>query len=173
MQLRFRAVLLSYLGISDHAVEMGEQALSMARTLDVASYELAALNSLAFVQTRAGQHKQAVDLCVRQVQLCQELGDSYREAIARAVLGDALCGLGRVEEAVSSWLSAATLFQGTHAHRFYALCQLRIGQAYEAMKLVPEAVTCLEESVVVFRRLRIVPKIEEAQATLERCRAAC
>lgn len=172
MNMRLRSNALAFLGDADGAVEVSEQALVIASELKAVTYELAALHNLAFAFTRAGRHQRAIDPCARQIQLSKELGDVRREAQARAVLGDAYFGLGQPDKAVGSWLAAEALFRDCHAHRYYAVCLLRLGGAYEAMDRFQEAVTCLEESLLVFRRLRIAGKAAEALEALDRCRGA-
>ena len=143
MNLRLQGNALACLGSPARAVAVSEQALSMARSLGAVPYELAALNTLASTCTRAEQHQRVIDVCMRQIRLSKGLGDVHSEALAYAVLGDALRGLSQVEQAIRSWLSAAALFRECHAHRYYAICLLRLGNAYEALSLFREAVTSL------------------------------
>lgn len=173
MNLRLRANTLARQGSTAHAVVVGEQALALANALGETTYELAALHNLALACTCAGQHQRAVDLCNRQIQLSKLLRDARREAVARAVLGDAFLGLGQFEKAVTSWRSAIAHFRDSQAHRFHATCLLRLGKLYEYMKLYPEAMNCLEEGLLLFRQLRVSHRADEARDALDRCRASC
>lgn len=171
MNLRLQSTVLTYQGSSERAVRTSEQAVAIAVTFDVAAYELAALHTLAFVCTRAGQYRRAADVCMRQIALSRELGESRREALARAVLGDAYQGLGLMHEAIDSWLAATPVFRDHHAHRYLALCLLRLGNTYLEVGNVRDAVACLEESLSIFEQLRLPSFAKRSQDTLERLRA--
>jgi len=56
-----------------------------------------------------------------------------------------------------------------HAHRYHALSLLKLGHAYEGMGRYPEAISYLEQSMAMFRQLRLPRKVSEAQQALDRC----
>ena len=119
---------------SDRAVKTCERALDIAVSPGTPSYELATLHTLAFACTLLGLHRRAVDACMRQIAFSRDLGDPRREAMARAVLGDAYQGLGQPHRAVDSWLSAAPVFRAHYAvPPHYALCLLRLANTYQEM----------------------------------------
>ncbi|HEX6524352.1 MAG TPA: tetratricopeptide repeat protein [Streptosporangiaceae bacterium] len=172
MNLRLQSTTLALSGSPQRGVHVGERALAISSRLGVVAYELAALHSLAFACTLAGQHRRALDLCSRQIVLSKDIGDKRREAQARGVLGDAYRGLGELEKAVDSWLSALPLFRSQHAYRHAALCLQRLAGAYEEMTRYPEALASLEESLLIFQRLRLPGKVGQVQDALARCRMA-
>lgn len=170
MNLRLKSTVLTF-GDTDWAVRVSEHAVAIALTLGVSSYELAALYTLSFACTRAGLYQRAVNVCLRQIALSQDLGDLRMEAMARAVLGDAHQGLGHLNEAIDSWLSASRVFRAHHAYRHYAICLLRLGTAYGEMGNSRDALACLEESLPIFERLQVPYLVEQAQDALERLRS--
>jgi len=172
MNLRLQSTALALGGSPHRGVDIGEHALAISTRLGVVAYELATLHNLAFACTLAGQHRRALDLCARQLVLNRDIGDKRREAQARGVLGDAYRGLGQPEKAVDSWLSALPLFRSQHAYRHLALCLQRLAGAYEEMTRYPEALASLEESLLIFQRLRLPRKVDQVQDALARCRMA-
>jgi tetratricopeptide (TPR) repeat protein len=169
LNLRLLGNALAWLGAGDRAVSASESALTIAADLGSDSYELAALQSLAFTCTLGGQHERAVTLCLRGIELSQGLGDVCTEALLRGSLGDAFHGLGRYEEAVGSLLRALPVFRSHSSRRFHGVCLLKLGYAYQAMGS-PEAVGYIEQSLGIFRQLRLLRRVEQAEHALDRCR---
>jgi tetratricopeptide (TPR) repeat protein len=171
MNLRELGNALAWLGDRDRAVGASESALAIAVELGVPSYENAALHSLALTYTLTGWHDRAVAVCLQRIELSKSLGDIRGVAVSLGILGDAYQGLGRYQESASSLLRALPIFRDYHADRHHAVCLLKLGYACEAMGS-PEAIDYLEESMQIFRRLRLPCKAEEAQRALDQCRAA-
>jgi tetratricopeptide (TPR) repeat protein len=169
MSLGNVGIALAQLGENDQAVQAGESALAMASALGVASYELEALLSLAYTCTLTGRHERAVTLCLRGIEMSRKLGDICGESVARGILGDAYHGLGDYQQAATSLLRALPVFRDHSARHFQAVCLLKLGYAYEAMGS-PEAIGYLEESLQIFRRLRLPGKADRAQQALNRCK---
>ena len=107
---------------------------------------------------------------MRQISLSRDLGDLRMEAVALALLGDAYRGLGHLDRALDSWLSAAPVFQAHHARRHYATCQLRLGNVYEELGKPLDALACLDESLRIFEQLHVPYLAKQAQDALERLR---
>jgi tetratricopeptide (TPR) repeat protein len=169
MNLCALGTALAWLGKNDEAVRASESALAIANSLGVASYELEALLVLAFIYTLTGQHEPAIAGCLRAIEQARALGDISGEGLARGVLGDAYHGLGRYQEAAASLQRALPIFRDHSARHFQAVCLLKLGYAYEAMGS-PEAIGYLEESLQIFRELRLHSKADRAQLALSRCK---
>ncbi len=171
MNLRALGDAFAELGKGSEAVAVSDRALAIATGLGP-TYELAALHNVALASTLSGQYERAVAVCMRRIELSQRLGDIRGVAISRAVLGDAYQGLGMYEEAIASFVQATPTFQDHHAQRHHALCLLKLGYAHEGLERYPEAVSYLEANLPIFRRLRLLHKVAEAQRALDRSRAA-
>ena len=101
----------------DLAVESFERVLELAgRTVDV-EMEIAGLNNLALTHGRSGHHARSLDLLERALPLCRKVGDRHHEAALLSNQGDALFGLGRVDEAMVSVKASAEIMTeiGSHA----------------------------------------------------------
>jgi tetratricopeptide (TPR) repeat protein len=161
---------LAWLGEFEQAVTISEQALAIATSLATLACEIVALINLASVYVFAEAHQCAIAACVRATQTSRELGDTYSEALATGVLGDAYQALGRYQEAADSLLRALPVFRAHADRRFHGVCLLKLGYAYEAMGS-PEAVGYLEESLRTFTELQMTHKADQARIALARCTA--
>jgi tetratricopeptide (TPR) repeat protein len=171
LNLRLLGVTLVWGGRRGRSVRACERAVAIAGRLG-GPFELAALHNLAFACTLTGQYDRAVTVCLRQIELSNQLGDVRREALSRGVLADAYYGLGKYDLAVESLLRALPVFHDHGTHRHHALCLVKLGYAYEQMAAYPLAIGYLRESVTRFRELRLASQTEQAQQALDRCRAA-
>jgi tetratricopeptide (TPR) repeat protein/DNA-binding XRE family transcriptional regulator len=160
---------LAHVGKAEEAIATGQAALAIASGLGAPAYELESLLALAGACTVTGRHEQAVPLCQRAIEVASKLGDHCHKAIAHGKLGDAYHGLGRYDDAVRSLLWALPVFRSHRSRRFHAVCLLKLGYAYEAMGS-PEATGYLEESLQIFRQLRLPRKADLAQQALNRCK---
>jgi hypothetical protein len=76
----------------------------------------------------------------------------------------------RVVLAMLALAEGLPVFRTHHAYRHYAVCLLRLGNAYEEIGNSKDAFDSLEESLPIFERLQL-PKYEKlAQDALERLR---
>jgi DNA-binding SARP family transcriptional activator/tetratricopeptide (TPR) repeat protein len=172
VNLQLLAIALAWTGDADAAIAAGKHAIAIARALQALECELAALHTLAHIYWLAGRSEQATWACLQAIQLSRRLGDACGEAMALGYLGDAYRELGWYEESAGCLLRALPVFANTSKRRFQALCLLKLGYSYAAMGCIPEAIAHIEDSIIMFRQLRIPAKIDEAQAALDRCRAA-
>jgi tetratricopeptide (TPR) repeat protein len=108
---------------------------------------------------------------LRALELSEKLGDVCGEALAYGLLGDAYLGLGRYEEAAAVLLRALPVFRRHSSRRFHAVCLLKLGYTYEAMRS-SEAIGYLEESIRLFTEIRQSGKADQARHALDRCRIA-
>jgi transcriptional regulator with XRE-family HTH domain/tetratricopeptide (TPR) repeat protein len=169
MNLTALGTALAWLGKKDQAVEVSESALAVASRLRVASYELEALLNLAYTYTLTGRFEAAVTASNRAIGMSRILGDICAEGLAHGHLGDAHYGLGHYRQATANLHHALPVFRDNSARHFQAICLLKLGYAYEAMSS-PEATDYLEESLQIFRLLRLTNKADRAQQALNRCK---
>jgi tetratricopeptide (TPR) repeat protein len=66
-------------------------------------------------------------------------------------------------------LRALPRFRNHSRRRHYALCLLKLGYAYQAMSRYDEASRYLEQSLPIFRELRLPRYIERVLACLDEC----
>jgi tetratricopeptide (TPR) repeat protein len=152
-------------------VQASESALAIACSLTLAPYELEALLTLAYTYTLTGLHRRAVAVCRRAIDLSRALKDTCAEGVAHGFLGDAQYGLGLYQEAARKLHQALPVFRDHSARHYQAICLLKLGYIYEAMGS-PEATQYLEESLQIFRQLRMPGKAQRAQQALNRCKSS-
>jgi tetratricopeptide (TPR) repeat protein len=171
LNLRLLSIALAWTGNGDAAIAAGKQALAMAPAFLALECELAALHTLAHTYWLTGRSDQATWACLQAIQLSRRSGDTFGEAMALGYLSDAYRELGWYEESAGCLLRALPVFAKTSRRRFQALCLLKLGYSYAAMRCMPEAIAHIEGSIIIFRQLQVPAKVDEAQAALERCRA--
>lgn len=154
------------------AVSLAELAVAKARSLGVATYELAALHNLAYSCALAGLHDRSIATCQERIALSRDLGDVRAEAYCHGVLGDAYCDLGQWDLAVRHLLWALPVFEKHRALRPHALCLFKLGCAYEAMASYPKAIEYLQRAIEAFSNLDLHHRSKLAEQALHRCEAA-
>jgi DNA-binding SARP family transcriptional activator/tetratricopeptide (TPR) repeat protein len=169
---RLLALALAWTGDGEAAIAAGKQALAIVPAHLALECELAALHTMAHTYWLAGRSDQATWACLQAIHLSRRLGDTFGEAMALGYLSDAYRELGWYEESAGCLLRALPVFAKTSQRRFQALCLLKLGYSYAAIGCTPEAIAHLEDSIIMFRQLQVPAKIDEAQAALDRCRAA-
>lgn len=169
LNLRLLSSSLGALGLGDEAISAARQALAIANRLGGKSYELAALHSVGWAYTAAGQHDRAIEVCSLRLALSLELDDSLAQATSYGVLGDAFYRQGDFELALRRFLSALEILKAHQARSYTALCLFKLGQVYVAMQQYTEAVPCLTEAAAVFAELRLKRKDADARELLARC----
>ena len=150
---------------------MAESAVAIALDLGAATYQLAALHTLAFSCVLAGQYDRSIQLCHRRIELSRELGDVRGEAHCYGVLGDAYSRQGKWGLTIQSLQRALPVFEEHRALRHYGLCLFKLGCAYEGLGSYPEVIEYLERALQVFRQLHLPARADLAQQVLDRCRA--
>ena len=168
--LRLLGLALGRLGEPVEAVAACEHALSIAVGLGEKSCESSALHNLMFVCTLAGQYERALELVLRQRDLCRKLGDVRYAALALGVRGDAYHGLGRYEDEAASLLEALPTFRSHSIRRHEALCLSKLGYAYQIMGRYKLAVQYLEKSLPIFHQLGLSSYEERVIQALGDCR---
>ena len=87
-----------------------EHSLALAKELDEAPGQVAALNNLALAERDAGELDRALELTGRARELCAAYGDRHREAALENNLADLHHAAGRDEEAMTHLKRAVAIF---------------------------------------------------------------
>jgi tetratricopeptide (TPR) repeat protein len=87
------------------------------------------------------------------------------------LLGDALSGLGRYEEAIEAYREAAQGFQARGAPSSHALCLFKIADRYLSLREPWHAQGYLEACLPLLRELGLVRYFSLAQDQLAACQA--
>lgn len=169
VNLRGLGTGLALSGHHEPAIAAGERALAIAAELGAASYEMEVMHTLAAACHLAGRFDQAAAFSRRGIELSRELADVRGEALANGMLGDAYHGLGEYERAVDCLLRALPTLRAHQASGHQGMCCLKLGYAYQAMGRPQEAASYIEESLRIFRRLRMPQRAERARQALDRC----
>ena len=156
-------------GCAEDAVVAAEKAVALARELGEPGLEHEVLHSVASVYTAVGRHEDALQLCHEGLAMAQRLGVQAAVAEWLGVRSDACRGLGRYRDAAESLLSALPIFRDHFMHRHHGLCLLKLGYTYEALGDYQAASHYLEESLDIFRRLRLTRYADRARDTLRTC----
>jgi DNA-binding SARP family transcriptional activator/tetratricopeptide (TPR) repeat protein len=170
--LRILGLSLSLVGEHATAVNLCEQAMSLAEALGSGPYVLVALHSLALVCCHVGQVDRSLDVSMRLLDLSRQLDDVRATSTALGVVADACLRMGRYPEAIGALRQALPDFRAHHAGRHIGLCLLKLGYAHEGVGQHAEAVGFLKESLGLFRSLDLPRKVEQAQRALDRCQQA-
>ena len=113
------------------------------------------MRAVAHVANLAGRHQEAIDLSHEALALNEKLGVGVENASWLGIVGDALHGLGRYQEAVEAFSKACPIFQDHFMRRHQALCLLKVGYAYLAMGDCQAALANMEESLPILHELRL------------------
>jgi tetratricopeptide (TPR) repeat protein len=105
-RLNAQAAALRHEGSLDAALEAGEQALALVRSLGDRRAEALTLNGIGLTQTRLGDESGAVDSYEAAVGILTALGDSHGAGRVLANLGALHLELGREDEARVRWIDA-------------------------------------------------------------------
>lgn len=169
--LRIFGLALARLGDRERSVAACEKALSIAVGLGESLVKLYALHELAFCCVISGRYERAAEIALARRQLSKEMDYTSGEALSLGVLADAYSGMGRYEEAVAAYSEALPVFRDHFIRRNYALCLYKLGLAYYALAHVDRAQGCLQQSLQLFRELRLSVSAERAEKALRECRA--
>lgn len=106
---------LAHAGRYEAANERCQEALRSCRASgEHRQTEAAVLDSLGFIATRAGRHREAVGHYHRSLRLFQELGNTFDEADTLSGLAEAHAELGEQEAARDAWSRALGLYRSQH-----------------------------------------------------------
>ena len=124
--LNEQAATLRHEGKVEQAVEVGERALQLVRTVGDRRAEALTLNGIGLAQARAGDEVAALDSYETAVALLSELGDRHRAGLVLANLGALHKVQGHEDQAREAWVGALERLEpGTPEHERTAR-QLRI-----------------------------------------------
>ena len=117
MRLNEQAAALRQDGRLDEALELGEQALAIFRTLGDPRGKALTLNGLGLTQARLGDEPGALDSYETAVALLSELGDSHGAGRVLANVGALHRGQGHDAQARAAWSDALERLEpGTVEH---------------------------------------------------------
>ncbi|MEU8379009.1 BTAD domain-containing putative transcriptional regulator [Streptosporangium sp. NPDC048865] len=108
------------------AVKLGE---TIARESGEYTYQAWALEALITVRLAAGQYDDALASSTLARELARQVRDVSAEAVVVEQTGDALAGLGRLEEAAKFYGEAAAMFTATGWDRHQTRCQSKLAAA--------------------------------------------
>jgi tetratricopeptide (TPR) repeat protein len=106
LRLNAHATTLRQQGALDEALETGERALVLVRSLGDRRTEALTLNGLGLTQVRLGDEAAAVDSYEAAVAILTELDDSHGAGRVLANLGALHLDLGQADEARARWTDA-------------------------------------------------------------------
>jgi DNA-binding SARP family transcriptional activator len=151
-------------------IQSCEQSLAMVREFGERSWEMEILHSTAHVYNVAGQHEAAIRICQEGMDISRELGVSVGQFEWQGVLADAYHGLGRYQDAADILAKAIPGFRDHFMRRHHALALLKLGYAHQAMSKFTQAIGFLEQSLPMFRDLRLPHYEERVHQTVLDCR---
>lgn len=163
---RSRAAALAELGRLDQAQQAYEQALKQARVGKVTALEATLLVDSSDLMLRRAQYVAAERLAREGLALAERIDDKYTAWIARANIGFALGGQGRIKEAQPQVERAIQHFRELNAAGDVEALLGETSQMYERVGLYREALAAVREqqkfSAQLFRSDR-----EKAVASLQ------
>ena len=116
-RLNEQAAALRHQGKVEQAVEVGERALQLVRTVGDRRAEALTLNGIGLAQARAGDEVAALDSYETAVALLSELGDRHGAGLVLANLGALHKVQGHEDEAREAWAGALERLEpGTPEH---------------------------------------------------------
>ena len=116
-RLNEQAAALRHEGKVEQAVEVGERALELVRTVGDRRAEALTLNGIGLAQARAGDEVAALDSYETAVALLSELGDRHGAGLVLANLGVLHKVQGHEDEAREAWVGALERLEpGTPEH---------------------------------------------------------
>lgn len=164
-----RGRALSLLGASEEARRSLDRASKLARSLGDLLTLRKSLNSVAFLQRRAGDLRGAADSYVQALEQSKRLGDPSDIAFAHFVLGRVYVEQGKwrdareqFEHAISAARSADTSWYTSYALAGLGYLHLLEGRRDEGLRQLTEAVTIAEQNEdLQGRRIHLYLAVQE------------
>lgn len=158
------------------AVKLYQQALDICKDLGEMSLRTLALTGLADTYRRLGDVAQAESLARQVVASAKERGATLEEGLGLLALGKISRQAGHLDEAVSAFSAAATLFEGVDARREFAEALLRLVDALlprrgnrplvkETLERLVEAARDLGEDAPLLRAAASMPAVARYAVT--------
>jgi len=154
------------------ALELGPEALSIARSLGDRSIEVLATTFLGLTHAARGEFREAATLLERNVALDGELryerfgAPAIQSALSGAYLANMLSQLGRFDEAIEQAEAAVRIAETADHPYTLHFGLIPLGLAYLRRGDPPRAIRVLERALNVCRTSQIVVGIPRAAATL-------
>lgn len=145
------------------------EALAMVRECGQPALELEVMHTVAHVNNLVGRHQAAADMCREADKLQQKLGAAVDRGGWLGIMADVHYGQGRYREAAETLLAALPFFQKNFMRRHQGLCLLRLSYAYQATSDYGQAIISAQESLLIFRELRLTHYEERALRTIDSC----
>jgi class 3 adenylate cyclase/tetratricopeptide (TPR) repeat protein len=154
------------------ALELGPEALSIARSLGDRSIEVLATTFLGLTHAARGEFREAASLLERNVALEGDLryehfgAPAIQSALSGAYLANMLSQLGRFDEAIQQAEAAVRIAETADHPYTLHFGLIPLGLAYFRRGDLPIAIRLLERALNVCRTSQIVVGIPRAAATL-------
>lgn len=104
------AIIYRRHGRFDESVAGLCEALQLVKDLGSKGGECEMLNQLGLTHTAQRDFKKSLSCHTEALEIATVTGDRYEEGVARDGIGHALAGLGRLEDALGSWVRAKAIF---------------------------------------------------------------
>jgi class 3 adenylate cyclase/tetratricopeptide (TPR) repeat protein len=159
-------------GDYDKALELGPEALSIARSLGDRSIEVLATTFLGLTHAARGEFHEAATLLERNAALDGDLryerfgAPAIQSALSGAYLANMLSQLGRFDEAIEHAEAAVRIAETADHPYTLHFGLIPLGLAYFRRGDLPRAIRVLERALNVCRTSQIVVGIPRAAATL-------
>ena len=154
------------------ALELGAEALSIARSLGDRSIEVLATTFLGLTHAARGEFREAATLLERNVALDGELcyerfgAPAIQSALSGAYLANMLSQLGRFDEAIEQAETAVRIAETADHPYTLHFGLIPLGLTYFRRGDLPRAIRVLERALNVCRTSQIVVGMPRAAATL-------
>jgi class 3 adenylate cyclase/tetratricopeptide (TPR) repeat protein len=159
-------------GDYNKALKLGQEALSLARSLGDRSIEVLATTFLGLTHAAQGEFREAAILLERNVSLDGDLryerfgAPAIQSALSGAYLANMLAQLGRFDEAIERAEAAVSIAETADHPYTLHFGLIPLGLAYFRRGDLPRAIRVLERALNVCRMSQIVVGIPRAAATL-------
>jgi tetratricopeptide (TPR) repeat protein len=136
------------------AITHNTQALALARACGHTTWEAKALNNIGWCHLRQGAHGEAMPHCRQALALFEKLGtDPDGQAHVHECVGDAHCGLGRLEPALRHYREALRIREELGNHYTQAGTLRRIAAVHHASGDIRAEQGALRHALVILDHL--------------------
>ena len=168
-----QAFLLSAILAGDErsAVEHGERALELYRSLGDTWWEASALNNLGWCLARFGRHGLGYEHCRASLEACVALGNEKGEADALDSLGYVAGLAGRPAEAVEHYRRAVRLYRARGEVLEEADSLHGLAEAHGALGQVESAREACQRALALYREQHRTERVREIEERLHDLRS--
>jgi tetratricopeptide (TPR) repeat protein len=133
------------------AIQLLEQALTIAREIGDRRYEGFWLGRLARAYRDLGQHKRAIELLKQDLSNARDIGDRQAEGAILGNLGIACYAIGQVAQAIEFYGQAVAIAREIGARGYEGNWLGHLGEAYRAVGQVERALKLYEDALTIIR----------------------